>query len=352
MILLLMRKKKIRVLACREIQMSIKASVHQLLVNIIYENAWQYEFKVTQASIIHIDTGSMVTFAGLKNNPESVKSTEGLDLVFIEEAQTISEASMRLLIPTVRKPGSEIWMAMNPRYATDYVYQRFIVHGDKNVMNIQVNWSDNPWFPEVLRQEMEYDKERDYGYYLHTWEGQLRPYGARPAFAPDALVWIGTELSSEPDIYGLDLSYSGTNALTGISTSEDGSILNVHSAAASTKVSLQKMRDWLGEIDNTIVVDSARPEVIQLLRDQGYTVRGSKKGAGSVLRGIDKLNKFREIRFYAGTEEAYEEMSKLGFDDNENLIGDRDFCDSIRYAVEKLHAFKTLSWDEVYAYAG
>ena len=352
MILARMRKRKERVLACREIQTSIKASVHQLLANIIYENGWQYEFKITQATIKHLDTGSICTFAGLKNNPESVKSTEGVTICFIEEAQTISEDSMRLLVPTIREPRSEIWMAINPRYAQDYIYQRFVKEPQENVLSVRVNWNDNPWFPDVLKQELDYDRGNDYGYYLHTWEGQLRPFGARPAFSPDSLVWMGTGLSDDPDIYGLDLSYSGNNALAGVSESEDRHVLRIHEATAASKIPLQRMNEWIGNIDNTIVVDSARPEVIQLLRDQGYTIRGSRKGAGSVLRGIDKLNKYKEIRFYNGTEAAYEEMSKLGFDNNENVIGDRDFSDAIRYAVERLGSFQSLTWQEVYSYAG
>jgi phage terminase large subunit len=109
------------------------------------------------------------------------------------------------------------------------------------------------------------------------------------------------------------------------------------------------MSTWLGNIDNTIIVDSARPEVIRLLRDQGYTVRPSRKGAGSVIRGIDKLQKFKKIVFGAGTEEAYEEFCKLGFDDNDNLMGSRDFVDAVRYGVERLGGFTAIKWGDLYA---
>jgi len=352
MLLLKARTQRLRILACREIQTSIRSSVHQLMKNIIRENGWEWEYKITNAFIEHVKTGSLISFAGLKNNPESVKSTEGIDICFIEEAQTISEDSMRLLIPTVRKPGSEIWMAMNPRYGSDYVYDRFVINHDHNVLLCKVNYTSNPWFPEVLREEMEYDKKRDYGLYLHTWEGHLRPYGARSVFTPSILEWGGAELLGEPDIYGLDLSYSGKNAIVGISSSKDGHYLDVLEAASASRVPLQQMSEFLGNIDNTIVVDSARPEVIRLLRDQGYTVRPSKKGAGSVLRGIDRLQKYQKIRFGAGTEEAYEEFSKLGFDAAENLVGDRDFVDATRYAVERIGGFSALKWGELYARVG
>jgi hypothetical protein len=194
---------------------------------------------------------------------------------------------------------------------------------------------------------MEYDKGRDYAYYLHTWEGHLRPYGARAVFTADILEWDGSGLQYEPEIYGLDLSYSGKNALAGIRTSAGGSVLDILTAASASKVRLQQMSEWLGPIDNTIVVDSARPEVIRLLRDQGYTVRGSKKGAGSVIRGIDKLQKFQKIRFFPGTEEAYEEFAKLGFDEAENLMGSRDYVDAVRYGVERLGGFTAIKWGEL-----
>jgi phage terminase large subunit len=338
------RQKQTRILCCREIQTSIKASVHQLLSNLIFRNGWQYEFKITAQQIRHLETGSIFTFAGLKNNPESVKSTEGVDICFIEEGQTISQQSMELLIPTIRKPGSEIWIAMNPRYEFDYCYERFVKQKADNVLCKRVNYTDNPWFPDVLREELERDKAFNYGMYLHTWEGELRPYGERPAFSKDSLVWDGGRPDGVPELYGLDLSYSGRNALVGISTSPDGSVLFIDSAASATAVPLQQMSEWLGPIDNAVVVDSARPEVIRLLKDQGYTIRPSKKGAGSVLRGIDKLNQFKEIRFMEGTEEAYQEFSKLGFDDNENVVGDRDFVDAVRYALERNGGMKVIPW--------
>jgi phage terminase large subunit len=240
---------------------------------------------------------------------------------------------------------------MNPRYATDYVYDRFVAHTADNVLLCKVNYTDNPWFPEVLREEMEYDKKRDYANYLHTWEGHLRPYGARSVFHPDVLAWVGAGLYREPAIYGLDLSYSGKNAIVGICTTEDNNLDIVTSSSAS-RVPLQRMSEFLGDIDNTIVVDSARPEVIRMLRDQGYTVRPSKKGAGSVIRGIDKLQKYTKIRFGEGCEEAYEEFSKLGFDEAENLVGDRDYVDATRYAVERIGGFTALKWGELYGRVG
>ncbi len=336
MLLIRARQKKTRILACREIQVSIKSSVHQLLSNIIFEQGWQYEFKINASDITHKENGSVITFAGLKNNPESVKSTEGIDICYIEEAQTISEQSMRLLIPTVRKPGSELWMAMNPRYDSDYVYKRFIKEPGDNVLGTAVNWSDNPWFPDVLKQEMEYDKERDYEYYLHTWEGALRPFGERPLFTPDTLERISAESLRLPTAYGLDLSWSGDNALVSISATEDRRQLTIHSATLKSKIPLKGLSEWLGSIEDTIVVDSARPEVINMLRDEGFNVKKSRKGAGSVQKGADKMARMHKIYFAPGTDEALKEFSELGYDENDELIGKRDCFDATRYAMESI----------------
>ena len=347
MLLLRARQKNTRILACREIQTSIKASVHQLLSNIIFAQGWQFEFKITAAEILHKENGSVITFAGLKNNPESVKSTEGIDICYIEEAQTISEQSMRLLIPTVRKPGSEIWMAMNPRYDSDYVYKRFIKEPSDNVLGAAVNWQDNPWFPDVLKQEMEYDKERDYEYYMHTWEGALRPYGERPLFTTDTLERIGAESVGVPSAFGLDLSWSGDNALVAISSTEDGRELTVHAATYKSKIPIKRLPEWLGPIDGPLVVDNARPEIIAMLRDDyDYDVRGSRKGAGSVQKGADKLARMRKIWFAPGTDEALKEFSELGYDENDELIGKRDGFDAVRYAMQRIGGgFQTISWN-------
>lgn len=341
-------KSKKRVLCCREIMTTLKASVRQLLIDIIerYDYpGWRY----SERQLTNVN-GSVITFAGLKNNPENVKSTEGVDICFIEEGQTISETSMRLLIPTIRKPGSEIWVAMNPRFADDYCYRRFVVgnEGVDNVLSRQVNYTDNPWFNDTMRGEMEYDKQHDYGMYRHIWLGELRPYGERPVFTPDALeIGVPAWASDGPSIYGLDLSWSGKNALDGIQVSEDRRELYVSEAAESSKVPLTELGAWIGELDIAMVVDNARPEVIDMLRKQGFTVRRSKKGAGSVLSGADKMARFHKIWIRPGLEFVADELSRLGWDENENIIGDRDHFDAIRYGLERINAMRLISFGEL-----
>lgn len=345
-------QQDVRVLCTRELQTSLRSSVHQLLRDTIIRNGLLMEFKITMNMIRHTRTGAFFIFAGLKNNPEAVKSTEGLTHVWIEEGQTISEESMSLLIPSVRGQDSEIWITMNPRYEKDHIYSKFIAGNHPEVFKKKVNWQDNPWFPTVLEVEKQYDYETNHAMYLHTWEGELRPYGERPLFDPAALVRGGTELSGGIGAFGLDLSYSGKSALVGISISEAGDELFILQASSRTRLSLPKITEFLGEIDNTVVVDNARPEVIDLMRESGYTVRRSKKGAGSVLRGADRMARFRHIHFAPDTEDVLDEFSRLGWDESENLIGDRDFFDATRYALEVLEGkMKIITFGEL-AYAG
>lgn len=165
----------LRILCTREIQKSIKESVHRLLTDQIEEMGLGGEFDVLETEI-RCRNGSVFFFAGLQSHTvTSIKSYEGCDIVWIEEAQTVCKKSWDILIPTIRKPGSEIWITMNPILDTDETWTRFVVNKAPNSYVRQVNWSDNPWFPDVLEQERVHAKatmpEDDYN---NIWEGMCR----------------------------------------------------------------------------------------------------------------------------------------------------------------------------------
>lgn len=172
-LLLIGANKPIRVLCGREFQNSIAESVHSLLCDQIRELNLTAFYGV-QNNYITGKNGTEFTFAGLKNNPTKLKSYEGVDIAWIEEAQTVSKSSWEILIPTIRKEGSEIWMTFNPSLETDETYQRFVVNPPKDAVVQKINWIDNPWFPEVLRKEMEELKERDQDAWMNIWEGACR----------------------------------------------------------------------------------------------------------------------------------------------------------------------------------
>ena len=167
-------KKPMRVLCAREIQRSIKQSVHQLLNDQIQSMGFGEYFEVLENEIRCIRSGSKFNFTGLANNTvESIKSFEGVDIVWVEEAQTVSKRSWDILIPTIRKPGSEIWVTFNPELDTDDTYKRFVINPPENSYVVKINYSDNPWFPDVLEQERAHS-EATSDDYANIWEGDCK----------------------------------------------------------------------------------------------------------------------------------------------------------------------------------
>ena len=166
-------QKPLRILCAREFQNSISDSVHALLADQIKKLGLDGFYEV-QNTAIYGKNGTEFLFAGLKHNVTKIKSFEGVDVCWVEEAQTTSKSSWDVLIPTIRKNGSEIWITFNPELDTDETYKRFVVNPPSNAKVVKVNWSDNPWFPDVLREEMEDLKARDIDAYLNVWEGNTR----------------------------------------------------------------------------------------------------------------------------------------------------------------------------------
>jgi len=166
-------KEPLRILCAREFQTSIRDSVHKLLCDQIEALGLMGFYEITQNSIKG-KNGSEFSFVGLKNNVANVKSYEGVDICWVEEAQTTSRMSWNVLIPTVRKEGSEIWITFNPELETDETYQRFVLNPPDDCLTVKINWSDNPWFPETLRLEKDALKSRDPQAYNVVWEGLCR----------------------------------------------------------------------------------------------------------------------------------------------------------------------------------
>jgi phage terminase large subunit len=172
-LLILGARSPIRVLCAREYQTSIKDSVHKLLCDQIELMNMHSIYEITQNSI-RGKNGSEFAFVGLKNNVANVKSYEGIDICWVEEAQTVSRMSWNTLIPTIRKEGSEIWVTFNPELETDETYQRFVLRPPEGAVVQKINWNDNPWFPEVLALEKDALKSRDPSAYQTVWEGLCR----------------------------------------------------------------------------------------------------------------------------------------------------------------------------------
>ncbi|WP_346342848.1 PBSX family phage terminase large subunit [Citrobacter sp. RHBSTW-00599] len=211
-----------RFLCARELQNSISDSVIRLLDDTINREGYQAEFEVQRTSIRHLITGSEFMFYGIKNNPTKIKSLEGIDICWMEEAEAVSKDSWDILIPTIRKPGSEIWVSYNPKNILDDTHQRFVISPPDDICLLTVNYTDNPHFPDVLRLEMEECKRKDYDLYLHIWEGEpvadsdmaiIKPSWI--AAAVDAHLKIGFAASGRKRV-GFDVADEGedSNATT------------------------------------------------------------------------------------------------------------------------------------------
>lgn len=165
--------KSLRVLCAREVQNSIKDSVHRLLKDQIERLGLNEYYTVLDTEIRGRQTDTLFLFSGLSNQTaESLKSIEGVDICWVEEAKNVTKKSWDILTPTIRKPGSEIWVTFNPDLETDETYKRFVADPPADCVSVEINWRDNPWFDAVLEQERQDTLRRDPDSYPNIWDGK------------------------------------------------------------------------------------------------------------------------------------------------------------------------------------
>jgi phage terminase large subunit len=175
-LLILGAKKKLRILCAREVQESIKQSVHKLLSDQISKLGLGSFYTITNDAIRGAN-GTEFAFTGLSTlTVETIKSYEGVDICWVEEGQTISKQSWDILIPTIRKAGSEIWITYNPDLETDETHQRFTINKPRNCINVAMNWRDNPWWHELpeLEDERQHCLATAPDDYPNIWEGECK----------------------------------------------------------------------------------------------------------------------------------------------------------------------------------
>lgn len=212
--------KPLRILCAREIQKSIKQSVHQLLTDQI-QNLGLGQFYEVLETEIRGKNGTLFVFAGLATHSvESIKSYEGVDIVWCEEAQSVSKRSWDILIPTIRKPESEIWISMNPDLDTDDTYKRFVIDTPPDSVVIRINWSDNPFFPDVLDRERLHCKRTNPQDYDNIWEGKPKTVVDGAIYADEYQQMLDdgriTKVSHDPTLKAhavLDLGWADAMAI-------------------------------------------------------------------------------------------------------------------------------------------
>lgn len=340
----------LRILCCRELQTSIKDSVHAELAAAIQSNDWLNDHYQIGESYIRGKNGTEFLFKGLRHNYQQIKSTSGINICWVEEAETVSEQSWKNLIPTIRAPGSEIWLTWNPEDEDSPTNRRFVVDPPPNSKIEKLNYSDNPWFPPELEQERLNDLKRDPAFYAHVWEGEC-------VTRTDAQILAGKWRIDEFEpgegwdgpYYGLDFGFSVDPTASVRCWSHDG-CLWIDYEAGKVGLETDDMPSFLREcipgiFEHTVRADSARPETISYLKRNGMTrIVGVRKGKGSVEDGIQHLRSYREIVIHPRCEETARECRLYSYK-VDRLSGDilpvpvdanNHYIDALRYALQPL----------------
>jgi phage terminase large subunit-like protein len=175
-LLMFAMQRRLRILCIREVQKSIQTSSKKVLEDYIGRLGLSAYFDVQRTTIICRTTGSTFEFSGLQDHTaDSIRSFEGADIVWVEEAHSVTANSWNILIPTiVRKEGAEIWATFNPDQEDDYVYKRWVLGSDPHAWVCAINWRDNPWLSEAMNDERKALKAANDDLYMHVWEGKPR----------------------------------------------------------------------------------------------------------------------------------------------------------------------------------
>lgn len=346
-------REKLRVLCTREMQNSIRDSVHRLLVDRIDVLGYSPFFEIKRESIVAKTTGSEFLFKGLRHNISEIKSTEGIDICWVEEAEKVSENSWQVLIPTIRKENSEIWVSFNPENEKSPVYQRFVVNTPPSAAVAHLTFKDNKMFPEVLRREMEYDKKVDYEKYLHVWEGKIKSYGEACIFANKYRVEAFETPSDTQFLFGADWGFSNDPTVLGRMFIKKNKLFIDHEFYA-IGIEINELERAFETVPQSrkwkIVADSNRPDTISHLRGKGFNIIGAKKGKGSVEDGIQFLRGFEEIIIHPRCRGATDNFANYKWKQDritQEILpipadGSDHWPDSARYALEDYMKAKTL----------
>lgn len=357
--LLLSSQFPLQGLCVRETQESLADSVHRLLSNQIEEMGLP-GWTIQREKIFH-SNGSEITFAGIRTDPAKIKSAEGVDWCWVEEAETVSKASWDILIPTIRGhgvpnpdgtyQGSEILITFNPREKTDPTYQRFVIDPPPSALVMEVNWRDNPWFPESLVVERDHLARTDPDAYQHVWEGKpmsrsdvqvLRGKWRVERFEPGK-GWDGP-------YHGMDFGFS-QDPTHAVECWIHGRNLYVRREARGIAVDIDRYPELLvglkGAAASVLRCDNSRPESISYLQRHGFPQAiAARKWPGSVEDGVAWLRAHDAIIIHPDCP-AIAEEARLWAHKVDRLTGDirpeivdahNHGWDAVRYACDPMIA--------------
>ena len=347
-LVVLASQKPLRILAAREIQRSIRDSSKRLLDDRIAALGLKGRYRSTEAGI-RGRNGSVFLFAGLRANPESIKSMEGVDIAWVEEAATVSQLSLDLLIPTIRKPDSELWFSWNPRHPTDPVDVMFRGGPARpDAVVRQVSFGDNPWFPAVLEAERLWDQVRDPDKYAHVWDGAYQRHAETRVFRNWRIDSVALPENARP-FFGADWGFAVDPTVL-VRCYLIGRLLYIDREAYRVGCPIDEIGALFNTIDGPhgalpwpITADSARPELIDALRREGFRIRAARKGKNSVEDGVAFLQA-HDIVVHPGCKHAIDELTLYSYR-TDPLTGDilpalqdrhNHVIDALRYALEPL----------------
>lgn len=299
---------QIRVLCAREYQTSIKDSSHKLLKDTIARLGLGSWYTVTKEGI-YSRSGAEFIFKGLYQNEHGLRSVEGIDYCWVEEAQTVSETSWQSLLPTIRKENAEVWITFNPVSEDDATYVRFVTNKLPGSIILHLTYHDNPYMSTRSRSLMEADKARDFHLYEHIWLGLT-------LVISDAIIFSGkyTIKDFDPEgwrevgegrlFYGADFGFANDPSTLmrfwPVDNDYDGkSRLYISNAEYGYKVEIDDLPNMYDKVpgarDWPIGADAARPETISYLRRKGFNIYAAEKWPGCVEDGITHLKRFDQI---------------------------------------------------------
>ena len=327
-------QSKIKVLCTRELQNSIADSVYSLLKNKIVDMHLDFFFTVYKDRIVG-NNGSEFIFKGIHNNVSEIKSMENISIAWLEESQSLSRESIDVIVPTIRAPGSILIFTFNPYKDNDPIYME-MKNATEDDLVIKANYSDNPWFPEELRLEMERDKKNDYQKYLWVWEGECLGLSDAQIFRGKYVV-ENFETPKNADFhFGADWGFAN-DPTTLVRSFIVGNDLYIDMCAGKVGCDLEDTPSLFNEVQGSsiypIYADSARPETISFMRSKHYNVIAAEKWNGSVEDGIQYLRSFSCIHIHERCKAVAEE-----FDLYQYKV-DRQTGEVLRIPVDKFNHY-------------
>lgn len=288
--------EKTHAVCVREVQQSLAQSVKKLLEGKIDSMGVGHLFTIQYDKIVS-ENGSLIIFQGMSNTTaESIKSLEGYDIAYVEEAQSLSQRSLDLLRPTIRKPGSELWFSWNPRFQSDPV--EILLRGDTlptDAVVVESNYKDNPWLPDVLKDEIAYDQRRDVDKFRHVWLGAYEEHSNSRVFKN----WTIEEFERPAGTIhrlGADWGFSVDPSVL-IRCDIEANRLYVDYEAYMVGCEIVNLPDLFRTVPESekwfMTADSARPETISHMRNNGFPkITSAIKGPKSIEEGVEFLKSF------------------------------------------------------------